>query len=284
MFYAKSQGVSLIELSVILVLLGLLVGTVAGTGRLIDSARAQSIVSQMTEVQSAIRTFNASFGSLPGDIASNTTILDDAGAVLSSIGTNDVGDGNGLITWGSKGNTNNEALLAWSHLDKTGIYKQGLSGGFGVATDASASNSAASDYSKAVLLSILHLGTAPSVATSYLPAGRTQLVFGGSPAATNPNTLKGTVFKDTTTGTAPNTVTTTTAGISGASATGNTATECSVPIKLAIRVDSKLDNAQSATTGLVRYSNVNNGASSAAPFGECGTTAATTVLAYELNL
>lgn len=98
----SKKGFTLIELSIVLVIIGLIIGGVLVGQNLIKAAQAQSQISQITKYQTATATFYGKFGYLPGDIkdpdASNFGFVA-RGPYAGQ------GDGNGSI----QGNYNNTA-------------------------------------------------------------------------------------------------------------------------------------------------------------------------------
>ncbi|MBK1664365.1 prepilin-type cleavage/methylation domain-containing protein [Rhodospirillum rubrum] len=103
-------GFTLIEMSVVLVLVGLLLGGVLKGQQLIESTRLKMTISQWEATRTAVSAFEDRFGALPGD-------FDEAATFLAN-GVAD-GDGNGVI--GTAGLTMGaapaaESGLAWVHL------------------------------------------------------------------------------------------------------------------------------------------------------------------------
>ena len=88
------HGFTLVELAIVLVIIGLIVGAVL-TGRdLIKAAEIQSAISEIGGYNAAAVTFRNKFGGLPGDLlaarASRYGLADRAGSIAH-------GDGNGII-------------------------------------------------------------------------------------------------------------------------------------------------------------------------------------------
>jgi type II secretory pathway pseudopilin PulG len=98
----RSSGFTLIELSIILVIIGLLVGAILTGQNLIDAAAQRAQVTQITRYNTAVNTFRGKYGGLPGD-------LPDPAATqfgFQSRGTHQgQGDGNGLIEGNCDNNT-----------------------------------------------------------------------------------------------------------------------------------------------------------------------------------
>lgn len=63
----KNNGFSLIELSIVLIILGLLIAGVTGGASLIETAKVQRIINETNSYKQAINVFFAETGKLPGD-------------------------------------------------------------------------------------------------------------------------------------------------------------------------------------------------------------------------
>jgi prepilin-type N-terminal cleavage/methylation domain-containing protein len=89
-------GFTLIELSVVLVIIGLIVGSVLVGRDLISAAEVRAEISQIEKYRAAVNTFRLKFGYLPGDIPDPTASA--FGFMYgSSRGAPGNGDGNGVL-------------------------------------------------------------------------------------------------------------------------------------------------------------------------------------------
>jgi prepilin-type N-terminal cleavage/methylation domain-containing protein len=87
----RQQGFTLIEIALVLVIIGLLLGGVLKGRELITSARARNVIQQQENIKAAYYGFFDRYGALPGDYA-NTEIarilkLPDVHEILMSQGT-----------------------------------------------------------------------------------------------------------------------------------------------------------------------------------------------------
>jgi len=89
---ASEQGFTLVELAIVLVIIGLIVGGVLVGQDMIQSAEIRSTISQIEEFNTAKNIFKDKYGQLPGD----GTRLADFGFTAGD-GTNGHSDGNGRI-------------------------------------------------------------------------------------------------------------------------------------------------------------------------------------------
>ena len=109
----RQAGFTLIEIAIVIVILGLLLGGVLKGQELITSARVRSLISQQDGVKAAYFGFLDRYRALPGDYSRATTNI--AGATFN-------GTGNGLITAaGVAGATDHEYVAVWEHLSRAGF-------------------------------------------------------------------------------------------------------------------------------------------------------------------
>lgn len=90
----ERQGFTLIELSIVLVIIGLIVGGVLVGQDLIRAAEIRATVGQIEKYNSAVNTFRTKYNGIPGDLsAANATAF----GFLTRAGSQGRGDSNGLI-------------------------------------------------------------------------------------------------------------------------------------------------------------------------------------------
>lgn len=75
----NNKGFSLIELSIVLVIMGLLVAGVTGGASLIKSAQLRTVVTETTNFRSAFNTYYAQFGKVPGAEDSDPSVVGTTG-------------------------------------------------------------------------------------------------------------------------------------------------------------------------------------------------------------
>ena len=134
-------GFTLVELSMVLVIIGLLVGGVLAGQALIRSAELRSVVTQKEATVAAVYTFKNKYNGLPGDLKDAQTFFGaaaDCTAAQTTIATCN-GNGNDFIDYGTpSGTMGTEIFLFWKHLANAGL----VSGNFTGVTDGASSNSA----------------------------------------------------------------------------------------------------------------------------------------------
>ncbi|MBF0463052.1 MAG: prepilin-type N-terminal cleavage/methylation domain-containing protein [Magnetococcales bacterium] len=122
-------GFTLIEIAVVIIIIGLILGGVLKGQELIRSARTHSVADQGSAVRAAIMAFADRYRALPGD-------YDKASANIPGVETGQDGDGNGRIgyddskTPGKPDEANRllEPALVWLHLAKAGFITGAFDG------------------------------------------------------------------------------------------------------------------------------------------------------------
>ena len=120
-------GFTLIELSIVLVIIGLIVGGILVGQDLIRAAEVRSTVSQMEKYKSAVNTFRTKFDGIPGDMTQASAGYFNL-FTLTSATTVGQGDGNGLIEGGAAGAVLpvGETLVFWRHLSEANLVDGSL--------------------------------------------------------------------------------------------------------------------------------------------------------------
>jgi prepilin-type N-terminal cleavage/methylation domain-containing protein len=129
---------SLIELSIVLVILGILTGGILTGQNLIRAAELRSVTTEFQTYQTAVMTFRDKYFALPGDMRNATDFWEESAsgascATSTAAGTCN-GDGSGTIDSLS---TSNERYRFWQHLTLASLIEGGYSGvqGSGSAAD-----------------------------------------------------------------------------------------------------------------------------------------------------
>ena len=110
----KQQGFTLIEIAIVLVIIGLLLGGVLKGQELITSARVRNLISQQEGVKAAYFGFLDRYRALPGDYGAASTNISCTPACTN-------GNNNGTIRSIADGDTVDEPIAAWEHLSKSGF-------------------------------------------------------------------------------------------------------------------------------------------------------------------
>lgn len=141
--HSRRGAFSLVELSIVLVILGLLVGGILAGQSLIRAAELRSVSSDYQRFVTAIHAFRDKYLALPGDIPNATNFWEirsgSSSATGSDLACHQVlnvsagtcnGDANGILNvnsgWGSYATA--ERFLFWQHLAKAGLVEGDYSG------------------------------------------------------------------------------------------------------------------------------------------------------------
>ncbi len=128
---------SLVELSIVLVILGLLVGGILAGQSLIRAAELRSVITDLNKYRTALFAFRDKYFGLPGDITNATAFWGDqatgTGACASAATADGTpgtcnGDANGKI------DSSTESPRAWQHLAMAGLIEGTYPGTGGLAT------------------------------------------------------------------------------------------------------------------------------------------------------
>lgn len=114
----RARGWTLIELAIVLVVIGIILGIVAATtGKsLIGASQSQAVQAAVKDLAEAIARFRERYGYLPGDMPNATTRI--PGVVASSCSVTANGNGDGQIDAG-------EVACVTNHLFNAGFIKGG---------------------------------------------------------------------------------------------------------------------------------------------------------------
>jgi len=120
------KGFTLVELAVVMVIIGVLLGGVLKGQEMITNARITSTAAQLESIGAAYNSFVDQFNSQPGDLANAGNRL--SGCVAACTG----GDGDGIIET-QVGGIGAEGIAFFEHLNAAG-YISGMTGGGTAAT------------------------------------------------------------------------------------------------------------------------------------------------------
>ncbi len=113
----KNSGFTLVELSIVLVIIGLLVGGILAGADLIKAAKLNKIINERQQIMTALNTFYLKYNCIPGDCYNISTYL--------SGETN--GDGSEILNTPANGAVG-EVYTAWKQLAAAGLYPGNYTG------------------------------------------------------------------------------------------------------------------------------------------------------------
>lgn len=127
-----NKGFTLIELSIVLVIIGLIVGGILVGQDLIKAAEIRATVSQKEKFDAAVNIFHGKFNGIPGDLNNYATF---SGQLVTTglTGANGFGDGDGMIEGIGGSGTDNigfvgEVRMIWRHLADASLIGENVSG------------------------------------------------------------------------------------------------------------------------------------------------------------
>ncbi len=133
----RTQAFSLVELSIVLVIIGLIVSGILVGQSLNESAKAQKVGFEKSQYETAITTFQAKYYGLPGDLNTAFNYFGPrCNAPVGSTAYNSQhpaycnGDGDEAMA-----DSGSVRLLAWRHLSAAGMVPGNYQGGYGTGKD-----------------------------------------------------------------------------------------------------------------------------------------------------
>jgi len=129
------QAFTLLELSIVLVIIGLLIGGIFVGQSLIHTAQLNAVISEFNRYQTAVQNFKQQYQALPGDMNNATSFWGIAGgtgsdatcmAVVSTTAATCNGNGDGTI--GTSATAADETYRFWQHLSNAKMVEGFYSG------------------------------------------------------------------------------------------------------------------------------------------------------------
>jgi prepilin-type N-terminal cleavage/methylation domain-containing protein len=118
----KQSGFTLIEIAIVLVIIGLLLGGVLKGQELINTARVRALNNSVDGITAAWFSFQDRYRAFPGDYLQARAVVNLPGIIAG-------GDGNGRVA------TDAERSLVWAHLEAAGYITGGYPGTTAIAVD-----------------------------------------------------------------------------------------------------------------------------------------------------
>lgn len=123
----NKSAFSLVELSIVLVILGLLVGGIMTGQNLIKAAELRAVATEYDRWQTAIHLFRDKYMSMPGDMTNATSFWGDNAAQCADAAIPDGatcnGDGDGWLQEAAAASQEGEIFLFWQHLALAGLIQ-----------------------------------------------------------------------------------------------------------------------------------------------------------------
>ena len=119
------SGFTLVEISIVMIIIGLLIGGTFGGMKLVENMQVNKTVQDLKAIEAAGVTFKDTYGRLPGDITNPSTRLPNCTTAPCSTG----GNGNRIIGtwyWSSNQAATDETFTFWSHLLAADLISFGI--------------------------------------------------------------------------------------------------------------------------------------------------------------
>ena len=127
------RAFTLVELSIVLVIIGLIIGSVLTGQQIIQNARITNAINSIQAYEAQFQTYAQNYGVPPGDDPSATARFPNGNAVGNGGGDGNVGTTTSFNSPSSVSgdalNTAGESRLVWSHLRAAGLVKNQISSG-----------------------------------------------------------------------------------------------------------------------------------------------------------
>ncbi len=119
----KNKGFTLVEISIVIIIISLLVAGVVAGQKLLQNAKLQTVIKEIRENDTAIKQFKDKFRYYPGDLPTAATYWGTYSAGPPITGATS-GDGNWMVEWSGK----TEDLMFWRHLALAGFLPGNYTG------------------------------------------------------------------------------------------------------------------------------------------------------------
>lgn len=113
-----NKGFTLIELAIVIVIIGMIVGAITAGQTIIRGAQLQAVISDYQMYNAAVKGFRDKYKELPGDMSVAN------GLTLPAM----LGNGNGLIEMAAGAPPTREHIFAWKHLGESGFITGNYTG------------------------------------------------------------------------------------------------------------------------------------------------------------
>ncbi|QQR69752.1 MAG: prepilin-type N-terminal cleavage/methylation domain-containing protein [Alphaproteobacteria bacterium] len=129
---AGEQGFTLVEMAVVLIIAGLMVGGVLGAQQMVQNARVNNVVTAVQSYQAAVADYQQKFGALPGDDDKANLHFGQNVSVTGAQHNGQIGTGSSFnstesLSIGAAAGQQGESRLVWAHLRAAGLVKSAAS-------------------------------------------------------------------------------------------------------------------------------------------------------------
>jgi len=112
--YKNIRGFTLVEMSIVLVIIGLIVGGILTGRELVEAAKIRKVIAEVDNITMGIATFRDKFDEIPGDMPNATSYWP---------GVTSDGNGDGILYVPSDDPRDTEGGYLWHHLSLAKLYR-----------------------------------------------------------------------------------------------------------------------------------------------------------------
>jgi prepilin-type N-terminal cleavage/methylation domain-containing protein len=121
----NQHGFTLVEISIVMIIIGLLIGGTFGGMKLIENMQVNKTVQDLKAIESAALTFKDTYGRLPGDMPNTAARLPSCTDAPCATGGNGDRALDGALAFNGAIVDTNERFTFWSHLQAAGLLTVG---------------------------------------------------------------------------------------------------------------------------------------------------------------
>lgn len=120
----KIKAFTLVELSIVIVIIGLIIGGVVAGSALVNQAKLRSVLTDISKIRASVSTYRLQYDALPGD---HQKAYDYFGNNCDATASKCNGDGNRQIAFSGVAD-DNEMIRFWQHLSLSQLFPGSFTG------------------------------------------------------------------------------------------------------------------------------------------------------------